>query len=74
VAVPRLASSLTPWKEWQTDQNPPWWQSYNNVKHRRDTHYAEANLGNVLLRLRALRSYLLFYQEAFQAHKIDPVR
>jgi hypothetical protein len=74
VAVPRLGSpSLTPWKEWRTDQNPPWWQSYNNVKHHRDAHYAKANLGNVLhsaCGLFVLTFY--FYQEAFQVHKIDP--
>jgi hypothetical protein len=72
VAVPRLGSSLKPWKDW-TAANPQWWSSYNAVKHHRDAHYPEANLGNVLhsaCGLFVLTFY--FYQENFQAHDIDP--
>ncbi len=72
VNVRRLGSSLTPWKDW-TGGNPQWWKSYNDVKHHRHLHYAEANLKNVLHAACGL--YVLvfyFYYEAFQKHELVP--
>jgi hypothetical protein len=47
VSVPRLGSSLKPWKDWNVG-NPQWWKSYNKVKHHRHAYPTEANLRNVL--------------------------
>jgi len=48
VYIPRFSHQLTPWKNWNSTQNPIWWRSYNKVKHERNEHFTEANLKNVL--------------------------
>ncbi len=41
---------LKPWKSWEppTSSSPDWWQAYNDVKHKRNTHFKSANLRNAL--------------------------
>lgn len=52
--------SLSPWSQWKLEkdgipyQSPSWWNSYNNVKHDRNTYFNEANLENVLNALAGL--------------------
>ena len=46
VHVRRYGLAFTPWAAWGAGMNPDWWRSYNNVKHRRDSHFHEANLEN----------------------------
>jgi hypothetical protein len=40
--------TVSPWCGWNSGTSPPWWGSYNDVKHRRHMHYPDANLANVL--------------------------
>ena len=45
VVVRRYNLTFRPWGEWSDgSENPAWWKSYNNVKHHRDSHFADANL------------------------------
>jgi hypothetical protein len=48
VSVPRFNLEFHPWAMWQDDQNPAWWDSYNDVKHRRGEHFEQANLEHTL--------------------------
>jgi hypothetical protein len=54
---------FVPWFEWKTTEkdNPPWWRSYNDVKHERNVYFAQANLKNVLLSASGLLVALLFW-------------
>lgn len=54
VHIPRYNLTMTPWKPWADDKNPPWWRSYNNVKHERNQYFNEATLKNVLNSMAAL--------------------
>lgn len=66
VTIPIYNLSFSPFKEWTAKQPPAWWDSYNKVKHHRNTNYKEANLGNTLKALGAL--YILIF-ELFRVHK-----
>jgi hypothetical protein len=46
VLISRYGLAFKPWDAWSNSKNPAWWQSYNNVKHQRDTHFDEANFEN----------------------------
>lgn len=46
IDIPQYELQLTPWKEWSQDENPDWWRAYNDVKHKRHNHFADANLEN----------------------------
>ncbi len=48
IDVPQYELQLTPWNEWSQHRNPGWWRAYNNVKHKRDDHFADASLENSL--------------------------
>ena len=61
VFVRRYGLTLTPWDEWTGPSNPFWWRSYNNVKHKRDTHFNEATLKNALNALGALLILIFHY-------------
>ncbi len=61
VHVPRYRLSFKPWEEWAKGKNPQWWKAYNNVKHQRHIHFAEANLNNSLNAVAGLFVLLLFY-------------
>jgi len=39
---------LKPWGRWSSSQNPVWRKAYNDVKHKRDSHFSDANLENTL--------------------------
>ena len=66
VSVPRYSLDFNPWSEWINGQNPSWWQGYNNVKHHRDAHFAEASLKHVLNSMSALLiSVFYFYKLKF---------
>jgi hypothetical protein len=54
VFIARYELSFTPWSNWANSTNPPWWRSYNNVKHERDTYFKEATLENALNAMAAL--------------------
>ncbi|MBN1981263.1 MAG: hypothetical protein JW795_07020 [Chitinivibrionales bacterium] len=54
VDINRYSLDFVPWRSWDSQQNPKWWNSYNKVKHQRHDSYKEANLGNVLNALAGL--------------------
>ncbi|MGL6475799.1 hypothetical protein ACSZNN_13030 [Aeromonas hydrophila] len=54
VFIARYGLSFKQWSNWNGDQNPFWWRSYNNVKHERDAFFHEATLKNALNALGAL--------------------
>ena len=59
---------LQPWINWNGDDNPLWWRSYNNVKHQRNDHFDEANLKNTLNSVAALSLVIIYYyREVFSA-------
>lgn len=66
VTIPIYNLLFSPFKEWSLEEPPFWWDSYNKVKHHRNTHYKEANLGNTVNALGAL--YILIF-ELLRVHK-----
>lgn len=61
--ISRFSLSGKPWENWMAnpEKNPDWWRSYNNVKHKRNLHYAEANVKNALNSLGALLIVIVYY-------------
>lgn len=73
VEIPRFGLKLTPWVQWETDASPLWWRAYNNVKHHRHTHFAEASLKHTLNAVAGLFVLLLFYyRDEGQAGQLNP--
>ena len=73
VLVPRFGLTLNPWEQWRNDANPFWWKAYNNVKHHRHTHFADASLKNALNSVAGLFVLLLFfYREESQNARLMP--
>lgn len=73
IQVPRYNLLLLPWQQWEQSKTPHWWRSYNNVKHERHGHFANANLGNTLdavAGLFTLVSYL--YGKELRARTAQP--
>lgn len=68
VIIPRFGLSFQPWKQWLEEKNPAWWQAYNNIKHHRHVHFADANLKNALSAAAGLFVLLLFYYKT-DTHK-----
>ena len=59
VTFARSGYIVRPWGEWwngrdDSNINPSWWKSYNQVKHHRSESYHEANLKNVASAFAAL--------------------
>ena len=63
VSVPRFGLTLNPWEQWGENKKPLWWEAYNNVKHHRHTHFADANLKHALNAVAGLFVLLLFYYQ-----------
>lgn len=61
ISIERYSLTFKPWKNWNGNQNPYWWRSYNNVKHQRNRHYNEANLKNVINAVGALLIAVIYY-------------
>lgn len=61
VYIDRYSLSFKPWDNWNGNQNPNWWRSYNNVKHQRNIHFREANLQNAINAVGALLISVVFY-------------
>lgn len=61
VFIPRYGITLNPWINWKGKNHPDWWRSYNNVKHKRNLYFNEANLQNVLNSLGALLITIFYY-------------
>jgi hypothetical protein len=73
VLAPRFGLTFCPWGHWGEDKNPLWWKAYNNVKHERHTHYAEASLKHTLNAVTGLfLAILIFYREEGASGQLAP--
>ena len=73
ILVRRYTIELEPWKKWKEICNPLWWRSYNNVKHQRNQHYAEANLENCINSVAALFILVIYLHKAEQSNaRLEP--
>jgi hypothetical protein len=61
VLVPRYEMDFQPWLDWGSKKTPDWWNSYNAVKHQRDTSFPEANLKNTVNSVAGLFCFVLYY-------------
>ena len=67
IAIDGSEVVINPWSRWwandgeESNDNPEWWISYNDVKHHRLECYSKANLGNVLQSLPGLLFSFLAY-------------
>jgi len=61
VLIPRHNLDYVPWLNWGNNQNPCWWQSYNDVKHERNIYFSKANLQNVLNSIGGLLVVVFYY-------------
>jgi hypothetical protein len=69
VHIHRYDLSFKPWVNWQPNNSPYWWQSYNKVKHERNEFFWRANLWNTLRSLGALliiTSYYYLLQQSIE--------
>jgi hypothetical protein len=64
ISIPRFGLKSIPWLEWGTNKTPEWWNSYNNVKHKRNSCFEEANLKNIYNALSGLFVALLFFYKS----------
>jgi hypothetical protein len=71
VHASRYGLDFQPWINWSSGKNPDWWKSYNNVKHKRDISFAEANLHNTLNAVGALNIVSIFYYKHLFVHEFD---
>lgn len=60
VQLSRFGLNCTPWANWANKANPDWWRAYNNVKHKRNKHYGEANLKHAIDAVAGLYVMLLY--------------
>ena len=64
VLIRRHSLAFKLWNDWSTGMNPPWWRSYNNVKHERDKHFPEASLENCANAISGLFAVVLYCHKA----------
>ena len=53
VQIPRYGKTLKPWEKWSgnPEQNPEWWQAYNNIKHESFSGATQRNVVNSIAAL-----------------------
>jgi hypothetical protein len=61
VSIPRYGLERKPWQKWDEGENPPWWKSYNKVKHERHNYFGDANLENALDAVAGLLCLMIAY-------------
>lgn len=74
--IPKFGLTLNPWEQWGLQNSPLWWKAYNNVKHKRHTHFQEANLKHALNAVAALFLLLLYFYTDEGEHGLlspDPI-
>ena len=65
--INRYGISVKPWDNWNGEENPYWWKSYNNVKHERNLYFNQANLGNTIRSVGALLiTNYYYYKKLFE--------
>jgi hypothetical protein len=74
VVLPRFGLTFCPWDEWNKPGGvPPWWTSYNKVKHQRDVHFDRATLENAISAVAGLFVILLYlYKENATLAELAP--
>jgi hypothetical protein len=72
--MPAHELDFQPWLSWSSDTKPRWWESYNNVKHKRSKHYQEANLANVLESTAGLLVLLVYFHQPELYSKNPPIQ
>jgi len=72
VFIKGYGPKLRPWENWEGNNNPVWWQSYNDVKHNRSSCFEEANLKNVLDAMAGLL-VIVFYFYKQEYGSIDAI-
>jgi hypothetical protein len=73
VVIPRYILTFEPWKLWALERNPDWWKSYNNVKHKRHLHFAEASQSNAFQSVSGLFCLLAYlYHEELINGSLSP--
>jgi len=63
IFVHRYGLEFVPWENWNGDESPNWWRSYNKVKHQRNEYFNMANLQNVLNSVGALLICMTYYYQ-----------
>ena len=64
---------LIPWEDWNKSKNPDWWKSYNNVKHKRNDNFQNANLKNTINAVAGLFCLVLYcFQSELYSYKLNP--
>jgi hypothetical protein len=58
-----LNLDMVPWENWAQNAPPKWWTANNSVKHERNAHFHDANVGNLLHALGELCVVLCYYQQ-----------
>ena len=74
IEMPAHELDFQPWLSWSSDTKPRWWESYNNVKHKRSKHYQEANLANVLESTAGLLVLLVYFHQPELYSKNPPIQ
>lgn len=64
VLIRRYSLAFRPWSDWDSGKNPSWWDSYNNVKHHRDSCFSEANFENCANAISGLFVVVLYCHKA----------
>ncbi len=73
VLMPRYGHTFHPWKVWESEENPDWWTSYNDVKHKRYRHFPDANLRNSVSSLAGLLALLVYlYHDDLEHLSLHP--
>src|SRR5258708_39157481 len=73
ITIRHMALSILPWEAWDQDKNPDWWEKHQDVKHRRDQHFADANLENELHAAAGMVRFLVYlHQPGPLALEINP--
>ncbi len=67
IYINRYGISVKPWDNWNDDSNPYWWISYNQVKHKRNVYFDQANLEHTISSVGGLlvTSYY-YYKKLFE--------
>ena len=69
IDVPQYEIELVPWSDWKHKKNPVWWRAYNDVKHHRDSHFADANLENTINAIAGLYVMVWYLHREFKDRK-----
>jgi hypothetical protein len=63
ITIRSMALTIRPWKAWDQDKYPDWWQRHQLVKRQRDQYFAAANLESVLQAPAGLLVFLVYWHE-----------